>query len=683
MPGPSCQPRVRVAGLRLLAVLAAVLPFAPTPSAVAQPPSESAAICGGPCLDMLERIEARRLWEHPGWHRLLHARDRSIGRPISEAMGAAFFLAPNGRRDLEAELRANIVAFFAEDAEAERAQAAALHARNADVEGALAPRATDTPYCRFPARRAWIEEQLDDPALVFPANACPAFDDFREQLRAHGVALVFSSYYLNNPVSAFGHTFLRIVRTDEDMAEDRRALLDYAIDHAAVVDTPNALVYAFRGLTGLFPGTFSIYPYYYKVRQYNDLEYRDLFEYELSLTEPQRERLTAHLWELGHTHFRYFYTSRNCSYRILAALEVALPEVELLAHVRSPVIPGETIKALYRNEGLVRRVHWRPSLRAQFDARAAVLDRPERRLVRRLARDPASTLPEELSPERVARVLDAAIDLSDMDHLEALILGTDPAVAQRRLTLMGRRAATRQTPIPLQLAEPVRERPEHGHAGGRLAAGFATDDTAAHHLLLEHRLVLHDLADLPAGYPDVLSMELFRTRLRYTPHSDRLRVDQFRLADIRSIAPTGAFRVPLAWHAVAGMDRPSDNGCEGCAVADASLAGGLAFGALEKRLLVWGMSRTVLHASRALDGPAGLPMRLGLGPSAGIRVRLHERMAGFAEGEGLWYPGDAAGFAPRGRAVLRQGLSRNVAIGLEGRAEPRRLEAAGMVLVHY
>src|SRR5262249_53633592 len=158
-------------------------------------------------------------------------------------------------------------------------------------------------------------------------------------------------------------------KADAPASGKRRELLDYGVDYSADVDTTNALLYAFKGLTGLFPGTFHHYPYYYKVREYNDYESRDLWEYDLSLSPAQVAMLVAHIWELGSTYFDYYYLTENCSYHVLGALEAAAPELELLRHVKTPVIPVDTVKALYENQGLVRDVRYRPSIRTQFRKR--------------------------------------------------------------------------------------------------------------------------------------------------------------------------------------------------------------------------------------------------------------------------------------------------------------------------
>ena len=78
----------------------------------------------------------------------------------------------------------------------------------------------------------------------------------------------------------YGHTLLRIDARDQD---ERTRLLAYAFNSAAAVQEPNGLTFAVQGLLGGYPGTFSVLPYYVKVREYTDLENRDLWEYELAL----------------------------------------------------------------------------------------------------------------------------------------------------------------------------------------------------------------------------------------------------------------------------------------------------------------------------------------------------------------------------------------------------------------
>ncbi|MEI8617212.1 DUF4105 domain-containing protein [Pseudoalteromonas sp. B193] len=75
-----------------------------------------------------------------------------------------------------------------------------------------------------------------------------------------------------------------------------KELLAFAVNFAAEPDgSDNAAMYALKGLIGSYPGKFSLMPYYKKVREYNDLESRDIWEYKLNLSEPQVELILLHL----------------------------------------------------------------------------------------------------------------------------------------------------------------------------------------------------------------------------------------------------------------------------------------------------------------------------------------------------------------------------------------------------
>ena len=244
----------------------------------------------------------------PGSGSATGAGPRRPGR--ARSTGPAFFLAKDGKTDPAAELEATLEGLFAP----------ARSRTSSPTRSAASPRA-----CLLSARLGL------DPAALPPAAARSRTTSSRAS--PGGVTLVFSSYYLNNPSSAFGHTLLRLDKAEGAPRAKHFELLDYGVDYAATVDTPNAILYAVKGLFGRFQGQFKHYAYYYKVRQYGDYESRDLWEYDLALTPEETALLAAHLWELGGTWFAYWYLDENCSYHVLGALEAAAPRLELLAHV--------------------------------------------------------------------------------------------------------------------------------------------------------------------------------------------------------------------------------------------------------------------------------------------------------------------------------------------------------------
>src|SRR5512140_586270 len=194
--------------------------------------------------ELQARARELRLADDPGWIRLGHWRPRTFGGWEAEADGPEFYLAKGGKADPAAELEATLAGFS--DA---------------------TPRADelDDAQCRFPARFAWLGAKLGFDLARLPPRRCPRFEEYYGKVKAAGATLVFSSWYLNNPSSAFGHTFLRLDKAGVATAGRDAELLDYGVNYAANPDGSNPLAYVVRGLFGGFRGEFTYYPYYYKV----------------------------------------------------------------------------------------------------------------------------------------------------------------------------------------------------------------------------------------------------------------------------------------------------------------------------------------------------------------------------------------------------------------------------------
>ncbi|HMI90203.1 MAG TPA: DUF4105 domain-containing protein, partial [Polyangiales bacterium] len=405
---------------------------------------------------LLQRARALELGKRAGWLRLGHYRSGGFASGYeSDVDGPSFFLSPRGKTDPQAELEATLRAFFAP-------------VTTADTAGK-----EEHPICHYPARLVFLQEALaiDPRQLTLPA--CKEFVTFVTEANPRSVTLVFSSYYLNNPASAFGHTFLRLDKAGMIVGQ-KRELLDYAIDFSADVDTGNAIIYALNGLFGGFPGTVKRMPHYYKVREYNDFESRDMWDYQLALSAKELYMLVAHIWEVGHTYFDYFYVDENCSYRILALLEAAKPSLHLVDQVSSPVLPADTVKTLFENPGLVREVTYRPSARTQFEHDIEGLSGEQKTLVEQLADDANAPLPADLPMTAQVQVLDAAADLVDVRSIKALVLHEDPVVAEHKRRLLERRAALRVPSPRPPITPPWEKAAERGHASKRigLAGGF-------------------------------------------------------------------------------------------------------------------------------------------------------------------------------------------------------------------
>jgi hypothetical protein len=426
-------------------------------------------------------------------------------------------------------------------------------------------------------------------------------------------------------------------------------------------------------------------PYYLQVRKYNDFESRDLWLYDLALTPDELAMVVAHIWELGSTWFDYFYMTENCSYHILGAIEAGAPRLDLLAKTRLPVAPADTVKIVEDVPGLVTHVSFRPAIRAQVAARVRDLSGDERDLTAQLATDPATPWPERLPTERRVKVLDAATDVVDMHYAKELPYQLDGPGAHLKQQLLERRADLGVTSDPLAIAAPMAKRPDFGHGSRRVgvAGGVDTDGDAT--LGFNARLTLHDLGDPADGYPDTAALEFLpvAARVIFAPGHTRFRLDDAQLVRITSISPQSAFEHKLSWKVQAGAVYLDDAGCHICTAARISGGGGAAIGTADGGLLAWAMSDVQAVAARGLDGLGHDPIRLGIGPSGGVRARLSADAAFLVTGEWIWLPAQSTLASYQVAATLRWRFSDMLALFASGDLVNAGLESQLGLFVYY
>jgi len=617
--------------------------------------------------ELLAAARARALARDRAWLRLGHWRHRLLGGWKGEADGTGFFLAPGGKTDPEAELEATLRGFFA-----------AGEAAPAGVT--LADPSLEHPQCRFPARFAWLAATLPIDLARLPPRDCPRFDAFWKKVSARSATFVFSSYYLNNPASAFGHTFLRLGKEQMAATGERLDLIDQGIDYAANADTNNAILYAAKGLLGFFRGEFSTRPYFYKVREYADFESRDLWEYELSLGPRELALLVGHLWELGQTWFDYYYLTENCSYHVLGALEAADPKLELLSHVRKVTLPADTVKALFANPGLVRAIRFRPSARTQLEARTRGLPAHELDGVGALARVGAWPALEGLPTEARVRVLDAAVDLVDVRHGRDIVDG-DKAADSLRQGLLEQRSALGVRSPPLVITPPSRGGPERGHGSMRLSLGGGASREDGALILAQGRLALHDLGDPPAGFSPRTQLEFLKVSLSWSGRNRALRLQDAALVEATSLNSFAGFERRISWKMRAGATRVADAGCPRCVAGRFEVGGGPGLVLGGDWLAAALTADAELLAAPDLHGLAGSGFRPGVGPGALVRLLAGERAALLASGAWRWLPWavprSTYDFSVEGRLHLGP-----ASLALRLRRAPR-VEEVGLMLLLY
>jgi hypothetical protein len=243
-----------------------------------------------------------------------------------------------------------------------------------------------------------------------PPHPCEQFQEWRQALDVASITLVFPSAYMHNPASLFGHIFLRI---DQKGRTAQSPLLGYAVNYSAHTGGSNPVEYVVYGIGGGFEGDFSLKPYYEMVKEYGDLENRDIWEYQLNLTDAQIQRLLMHLWELKNSFFDYFFFKENCAYHIIALIEVADPELHFTDRFRAWTVPADTVRFLAAQPGLIKQVTYRPAPSTQLQQKWATLSAEERMVFTQILRDPNTTTTPTFTNLALARqtfLVDLAID---------------------------------------------------------------------------------------------------------------------------------------------------------------------------------------------------------------------------------------------------------------------------------
>ncbi len=474
--------------------------------------------------DTLTAARDARLADDPAWADLLQYEPYPItGHLRSLADDKGFFNAPDGARNPKAELDATLARLF---------------------EPARPETPDEHPQCRFPARHHWLRQRLALSPMQLPEQPCPRLEKWTAEINPAGVTLVFPSAYVNSPASMFGHTLLRI---DTPEQTEATRLLAYTINYAAKADATDGFTFALKGLTGLYPGALSSSPYYAKVREYSDMESRDVWEYRLNLTPAETRQLLRHAWEIGATRFDYWFFDENCSYMILRLLDVARPGLRVAKQFYWTAIPVDTVKGVVAMPDLVTDIRFRPSTGTELAHRASRLTPT--------SLDAAIAVADgRRTPQSLGTDTQAIEQLEFADRLVSLRghagkLDQDEALARLKAIQITRS----QLPTIDTGVVPVPPRPENGHASGR--AGLATgrlDGTNA--LFLDLRPAYHDLLDAETGYArgaQIRFLDLGASQRE----GQGWRLDRFLPVDIVSVAPRLSWTQPLSWKVRFGWER--------------------------------------------------------------------------------------------------------------------------------
>ena len=556
-----------------------------------------------------EQAKTKNLAQHTTWRRLLYFVDDEKGllakkKNKSVVDDSSFFLSSNGQQDSAAELDATLVA-IAQELTTSKSNSSNVKTNN-----------SNSVLCRFPARVHWLTETLNIDKTALQAD-CSELDDWMATLAPEQLSVMFAQEYLDNPISAFGHTLLRI-DSKASVADPRKIHHAYALNDTVDGDTSDSfLIYAVKAASGGYDNLIEIDPYPKKFADYLKKDERDSWTYQLDLTPEEVQQIMLHVWETKDLDLPYYFATDNCASEILRLIDVVRPEQHLLSQLPYAVIPSDVVNLL-KSENLLASTLYTP---ADSSVRQAQLNK---------AVQAAKLGYQELTKEAANNIKSADINLASS------------------------MSADGQTLLPLTIA-PSNNNPLDRHAlqRGQIGIGQRGDNN---YIELGLRAGFHDTLDNTAGFGQFFDLEGVKATVRfYDKDEDKVNqpksvvLQNFTLLRGRSFNPVNTAKKGQTWGASVEATRINDGSQQDGAdhlVASTTLEYGKswAFGTPPANSGEMPPQLCYTLATGAVQGGRGISKgyRVGAGVNAGCVYQINNQLRAQAELQlPYWYHGSS------------------------------------------
>ena len=507
------------------------------------------------------------------WMQLMQYQKQGAGFK-SKVISSGFFISPKGASNPQTELEATIAIFQK-----------------------LQPAGNQHPQCVFPARYAVLKKSFSLAAPVF----CEDFNDWKTKYQMSYASLFYAGPYMSSPASVFGHSFLLLGSTKNE--EYSQLTFNYAADIPSDV---GAFDYAYKGITGGFPGTISILPYYERLYQYTDMENRDLWEYRLNLTPTEVELLANYVWEIKtQVSFEYFFLDENCASILLWILKAVKPKIDVTTSNGIYVLPSEVSQVAAR-ENLVQKVVYHPALLKRLKSKLNQMTPVEKTGFQSILASEA--LPSTESSQLLLEALQDHINIERHRRRGELSANLKPL--EREVLL--KRSQIQKTPLAFNEAEtPLM--PHTAHLPLRLQFGPVFRNGAAS-TSFKLRPGVHDVLDYAAGYLPNSSVKILEFEI-HAVENKKLRLQNLTLLSLANYSNIDFYQAPFSWSADVQIRQNDFNIINEQLFGEVELAAGYSVGS--ESLLFYTLLSTAARTFGAR--PLG---DFELGPQAGLLYSL-------------------------------------------------------------
>ncbi len=440
------------------------------------------------------------------WLKLLHYEKKGSSY-VSLVENDDFFITENGRHDADNEFEQTVLQFNKTD---------------------------DVKKCEFPARFIYLKKKGK---VKGDLDKCEGYQKFLEDVQPKAVTMLFTNAYMSNPSSLFGHTLFRI-----DTKRKGTQLLAHGANFGADTGEDSGVMFALKGLWGGYYGSFGIRPYFDVINLYNNIENRDIWEYELDFSDVELELFVAHIWEMRNAKIKYFFATKNCSYILLLMLEAVRPELDLSGEFRFYVAPLQTLKKVEEAEGFIREVNYRPSRQSKINHRAEQMnDNQYEAFIRIIKKDEFDL--SKLNDDEKSDVLETAYQYVQYRYVEGGLELKDYRKKSFKL-LQERSKIVNQKLFFEELKEG--ENPIKAHEPKSFSFNVGVRKGGAFEEI-GFRPLYNSLMDNSYGLLKGAEINLFEGKLRHYDSDDKYVLNEFNLLGIRSLSGANEMFLPLSY----------------------------------------------------------------------------------------------------------------------------------------
>ncbi len=440
------------------------------------------------------------------WQKLLHYEKK--GKNFTSLVeNDEYFLTPNGQTSPKSELDASIKQFNQKD---------------------------DLKKCDFPARFIYLKRKG---LVTGNLDNCTEYQQFLTDLQAKSVTMLFTNAYMSNPSSLFGHTLFRI-----DTKRKGTQLLSHGANFGADTGDETGIFYILKGLYGGYFGTFGIKPYYNVINLYNNIENRDIWEYELNFTKEELELFIALVWEQKKAKIRYYYFTKNCSYILLSMLEATKPELNLTKDYNFKTIPLSTLKSVNNIDGFIVKTNYRPSRQSKLNHRYNQMTKEQKRAFINIIKKDNIDL-QNLQDSQKSDVLETAYQYIQYQYIEGN-LELKP-YRQKSFNLLKHRSQIKDNNLYFEDLK-TGENPilSHNENGASILFG-SKNGTSFQEFSIKP--AYNDLLEQSYGMLNGAEINLLETKIRHYDNKNKFLLNELNILSIKSLSGANLMFQPFSY----------------------------------------------------------------------------------------------------------------------------------------